>query len=209
MKFLLYGEGWTEHEALRGFLRRWLDGQINTRVGIDSVRLEGIDEFVSGVRTKIHTHSNSEKAGNAIGYIGLADVYRFPGYPDSATSVEQRCDWARKKMLRKVDHPKFRMHFAVHEVEAWLLSDPDIFPEAVKKALPGRASHEPEAVDFDEPPGKLLRRLYREKLGQEYKKRVNGPALFRVLDPKKVYAKCPYFRRMLDDMLDLARQAGI
>ena len=43
---------------------------------------------------------------------------------------------------------KFRLFFAVHEFEAWLLSQPDIFPREIKNALQNRIA-QPEQVNFD------------------------------------------------------------
>jgi len=106
-------------------------------------------------------------------------------------------------MERKVDHPKFHQFFAVHETEAWLLSEPKIFPTAVKSALPAGTAL-PESVNFDEPPAKLLDRLYRSKLKQTYKKTTHGKQLFDKLDPVQAYAKCPRLKEMLDEMLEMA-----
>jgi hypothetical protein len=209
MKFMLYVEGWTEYETLSEFLCPWLSEKIGTHVDIHSVRFSGVGELVAELSKKVHTYANSDTAANIIGHIGLADLYGFPQYPDSVKSIKQRSDWARKKMVEKVDHPKFRMYLAVHEVEAWLLSDPSIFPGGIRRALPTRAFEEPETVNFDEPPAKLLHRLYMQEFQRGYKKRVHGKALFHDLKPQKVYEKCAHFQQMLDDMIALAQPAGL
>jgi hypothetical protein len=102
-----------------------------------------------------------------------------------------------------VSHPRFRQHFAVHETEAWLLSDPSILPKQVRAALPRRCER-PETVNFEEPPAKLLERLYRERVGRSYKKVTDGANLFGKLEPAAICDKCPHARRLLDDMLALA-----
>jgi hypothetical protein len=102
--------------------------------------------------------------------------------------------------------PNFFHFFAVHEVEAWLLSQPDIFPLKVKKAFPKKINN-PETVNFDEPPAKLLKRLYSLQLRRSYKKVVNGKELFGKLNPDVAYQNCPKLKELLDKMLELAKQS--
>ncbi|MEK7757564.1 MAG: DUF4276 family protein, partial [Planctomycetota bacterium] len=83
--------------------------------------------------------------------------------------------------------------------------DPSILPAQVKNALPG-GCEEPEKVNFVDPPSELLARLYRSRLNQAYKKVTDGANLFQALDPGAAYAKCPYLRRLFDDMVALARR---
>ena len=106
-------------------------------------------------------------------------------------------------------HPKFTQHFAVHESEAWLLGDAKVLPERVQKALPKQASEKPETVNFNEPPAKLLERLYRDKERRRYKKVTDGADLFLKASPEQVYAACPYLRKLLDEMLARGKDAGL
>jgi hypothetical protein len=62
-------------------------------------------------------------------------------------------------------------------------------------------------VNFEEPPAKLLHRVYRAHR-REYKKVVDGSALLNKLDPDRAYEQCPHLRMLLDDMLLLAKAAG-
>jgi len=96
---------------------------------------------------------------------------------------------------------RFRQHFAVHETEAWLLSDPRILPPEVRPHVPQIA---PEEVDFEDPPSKRLSRWYRTLLGKSYKKVIDGYHLFSQLDPERAAERCPRFRLLLEDLLDLA-----
>jgi len=80
--------------------------------------------------------------------------------------------------------------------------------DLIRKALPGKTQH-PETVNFDEPPSKLLQRLYKEKIKRTYKKVTHGKALFDRLDPAIAYKKCPYLRELFDEMLKIAREAGL
>lgn len=85
------------------------------------------------------------------------------------------------------------------------MSDPSIFPSAIRPELLKKGI-QPENVNFDEPPAKLLERLYNERLHQKYKKIVHGTQLFNKLDPDIAREKCPHLKDMLDTMLRLARE---
>jgi len=143
-----------------------------------------------------------------IAAIGLLDLYGPTFYPKDRKGVPERYSWAKRHLEEKVGHPLFRQHFAVHETEAWLLSNPENLPPQVRKALPGRCSR-PEEVNFDEPPAKLLDRLYRAKLNRHFIKTADGADLFQALQPEHAAGKCPYLKALLDDMLQLAQGAGL
>jgi hypothetical protein len=63
-------------------------------------------------------------------------------------------------------------------------------------------------VNFNEPPAKLLERLYPLHIKKTYKKVVNGKELFDKLDPNIAYHKCPKLKELLDKMLALAQSGG-
>ena len=136
--------------------------------------------------------------------IALLDLYGPTFYPKTKKTADERFEWAKIELEKKVNHPKFLQYFAVHETEAWLLADPDLFPLEVKRALPAKIQN-PETINFDEPPAKLLERLYNLKTGRRYKKVTNGRELFGRLDPNVAYGKCPRLRELLDKMLELAK----
>ena len=74
-------------------------------------------------------------------------------------------------------------------------------PEIVKR---------PEEVNFDEPPKKLLQRLYLEKARQTYKNVTHGEQLFKMCCLLELeYKKCPKLKALLDRKLELAKQAGL
>lgn len=208
MRFVVFVEGDTERAVVADFLARWLNPRLSTRAGIKPVQFRGASRFLKEVRKVARLELERRQGHEIIAAVGLLDLYGFPGYPDHVLTAEERYEWARRHVESKVDHPKFRMYFAVHEFEAWLLSQPDIFPAAVRDGLPGGALS-PETVDFETPPAKVLARLYVSQARRTYKKRVDGQALFRKLDPDVAYEKCPYLRRMLEDMLAMARAAGL
>lgn len=208
MKFLLFVEGHTEKKALPDFLKRWLDPKLEQKVGIKVVRFDGWSDYRKDTPKKARMYLDSDDRNDIVGVIGLLDLYGPTFYPADKTSAADRYTWAKKNIEDEVARPKFRQHFAVHECEAWLLSHQEVLPDEVKRALPGKCAN-PEEVNFNEPPKKLLQKLYREKLKSTYKEVTHGAALFASLDPTVAYGKCPRLKAMMDDMLKLAEEAGL
>jgi hypothetical protein len=208
MRFLIFVEGDTERAAVPAFLSGWLNQRVSSCVGVRPVRFKGCPHFLSEIRKIVHNMLEGPSSSEVIAGIGLLDLYGFPAFPEHLKSVGDRYAWAVEDIEGKVDHPKFRMYFAVYELEAWLLSQPEILPVSVQRALP-KTTQRPEDIDFDRPPSRLLQQLYSEKARCDYHKRVTGKALFAKLDPNVAYEKCPYLHRMLDDMLRFARKAGL
>ena len=207
MRFVLFVEGHTEKAAIPSLLRRWLDPQLTRRVGITPVRFEGWAHYRSEIAKKVRLHLSGAAGKEVIAAIGLLDLYGPAFYPPDKQTVSDRIEWAKKYFEDQVGSPRFAQHFAVHEIEAWLLADPRNLPRDLCDALPGK-SKEPETVNFNEPPGKLLERLYREKLKKIYGKVIDGRVLFEKLDPAIAREKCPNLRALLDDMLDRAKRSG-
>lgn len=208
MRFKLLVEGFTEKTAAGDFLKRWLDLRLKKPVGIDVVRFDGNADFVRKIVKTAQKHLDGPGKSEIVAVIGLLDLYGLDIYPDDKTTVRERNDWGVKQFESIVARKNFRMFFAVHEFEAWLLSQPDIFPPAVRKGLPKKTA-QPENVNFTEPPAELLNKLYRKQLKKDYKKTVNGLELFRNLDPAVAVGKCPYLKAMLEEMLKLAKAAGL
>jgi hypothetical protein len=207
MKFVLFVEGHTEDKLLPAFLKRWLDARLPRRVGIKPVRFDGWAELRREVKRKAHLHLNNPRAPDVVAVVSLLDLYGPTFYPSHLNAAAERYDWAKAWIEKEVAHPKFRHFFAVHEVEAWLLSQPDLFPPEVRSGFPGGIG-QPEAINFDEPPAKLLGRLYRERLRREYKKVTHGKDLFDRLDPQVAVDRCPRLREMLEEMLQLAKDSA-
>jgi Domain of unknown function (DUF4276) len=205
VKFVLFVEGHTEKLAIPSLLKRWLDPRLTRRVGITPVRFEGWAHYRSEIAKKVGLALSGASGKDVIAAIGLLDLYGPTFYPPDKQTASGRIAWAKKYFEDHVGNPRFAQHFAVHEIEAWLLADPQILPRDLRSTLPGK---EPEDVNFDEPPGKLLERLYREKLKKTYGKVIDGSNLFSTLDPTIAYAKCPNLRVLLCDMLDRAKRSG-
>lgn len=208
MKFILLVEGQTEKIAAAAFLKRWLDPQLSQPVGIQSVKFDGYAELATKMATKARMHLAGPKRNEVIAVLGMLDLYGPSFYPADKHSARDRVAWGRAHFEKTVDEPKFRMFFAVHEFEAWLLSQPEIFPRDIKNAFP-KSIEKPEQVNFNDPPGKLLDRLYLQHKRRNYKKTTYGRQMFAKLDPAVAIRKCPQLKEMLDEMLALARAAGL
>jgi len=193
---------------LSAFLKRWLDPRLSKPIGVQTIRSDGWQQFVKKIAARAQLHLEGPKKHDIIAAIGLLDLYGPTFYPQHLSLVNERVSWAKRDLEGKVNHAKFRMFFAVHELEAWILAQPPLLPPAVAQALPASATS-PESVNFNCPPSKLLDRLYDQNVSRKYKKTVDGTNLFAVLDPAAVYAKCPYFKEMLDEMHKLAKDAGL
>lgn len=141
MKFVLFCEGHTEVKALPDFLKRWLDNKLKQPVRVKTVRFNGWkpmwDDLIKNKKPQMYLGDP-----DVIGVIALLDLYGPDIYPDNLHDAPERYDWAKKELEGKVNHVKFRQFFAVHEIEAWLLSDPKLFPAKVRSALPAKAQHQ-------------------------------------------------------------------
>ena len=204
MKFVLLVEGYTERKAIPEFLKRWLDQRLEKPVGVKTVRFDGWQHLYKDAAQKTKMLLNAPKS-DVIAVIALLDLYGPTFYPSGILSPNQRYNWAKKHIEDRVDDPKFRQFFAVHETEAWLLSNSSIFPTEIQASL--RSIKNPETVNFDEPPAKLLDNLYRSKLKRNYGKVTQGSNLFRQLSPADAYDKCPFLQALLDEMLHMAQEA--
>lgn len=208
MKIVLFVEGDTEYAVIPDFLKRWLDTRLKEEnkmlVGVQAVRFDGWAEMEAECAARAKRYLNAPKE-DVIAVLGLLDLYGPTFYPSDRDTASKRYDWAKAYIEKKVGAKKFSQHFAVHEIEAWLLSDPAIFPPEIKKALTNKYPH-PEQVNSTEPPAKLLNELYQKHLKRPYRKTVDGRSLFAKLNPATAYSKCPKLKMLLDEMLTRAQE---
>jgi hypothetical protein len=209
MRFILFVEGFTEKEAVGDFIQRWLNQRLTQDVGVKVVNLKGNSCFEKDILGKVRFHLAPPRGGGVIAAIGLLDLYKGTAYPKDKVSVKDRYEWGVQHYERLVGNAKFRMFFAVHETEAWLLSDPAIFPREVRDLVKKPLRDRPESVNFDKPPAYRLDELYKLAFGRGYKKTTQGKLLFDKLDAEAASGKCPYLKRMLEQMLALAKGAGL
>lgn len=206
MSLLLLLEGATELAALPTFLGRWLEKEAGRPIRLRPVDLKGSGNYVRELRRKIVLFT--ENYPDITGCFGLLDLYGLDlPYPKTVTSSAAKQRWAKQHLEAIASHPSFRQHFAVHDVEAWLLSDPALFDRSVRDALPKKAA-KPEAVNFDTPPAELLKSLHLMKTPRAYRKRVDGKTFFNKLDPHLAASKCPALQALLQDMLAAAKLQG-
>ncbi|MCP4592920.1 MAG: DUF4276 family protein [bacterium] len=208
MKFMLFVEGETEKKALPRFLKHWLDPQLGSPVSVKAVQFKGWAKYDKDVGQKAQLYLQGYGHEEVIAVIGLLDLYGPDIYPRGITSASERVRWATKHFEQKVGHQRFRQFFAVHETEAWLLSQPELFSRRVRSALP-QGIQNPESVDFDKPPSRRLNDAYKQGRERAYKKVVDGYDLFEKLDPATACGKCPNLKLLLDEMLRLAKQAEL
>ncbi|MEI7833086.1 MAG: DUF4276 family protein [bacterium] len=210
MKFVLLVEGQTESKVIPQLLKRWIEPKLAgvKKVGIDPIIFHGSGDLRREVAKYTRTTLNDpHHERDIIAVVSLLDFYRSTiQYPKGIDSVDERCQWAKRDIEGKVGEKRFRQFFAVHELEAWLLSQPGIFPAEIKPHLPKRA---PETVNSTEPPKALLNRLYIKHTRKKYKVTDDGLKLFKQLNPEEAYRKCPHLQEMLDEMLKLALKAEL
>lgn len=104
------------------------------------MRFEGWRDYYDEIGKKVRLNLSGRTGADVVGAIGLLDLYGPTFYPKEVVGAVDRYAWAKAHIEQKVDHPRFYQHFAVHETEAWLLSDPKILPKEVRTALPGRCA---------------------------------------------------------------------
>lgn len=207
MKFILFVEGATEKKGAVRLIGKWLNSRLQpAAVGIKPIELKGSGNFFKEIPRKARHHLEGPDRDKIIAAIGLLDLYGAGFIPENLPSAPEKYLWGKEEVEKRVNHTSFRMFFAVHEVEAWILSQLDLLPFSASGSIAHRLA-KPEEVDFDEPPAKLLKRLYLQEKKRKFKKTVDGEQLFSKLDPEVVLGKCPYFRAMLEEMLTLARNA--
>lgn len=206
MKFVLFVEGYTERKAVGAFLKRWLDSRTRESIGIKVVRFDGWPEMVKDMPKKAKMHLAGPDRHNVIAVLALLDLYGPTFYPSHLSTSRERLEWATQEMQNKVGDARFRMFFAVHELEAWLLSQPEIFPKPIADAV-SRISNAREDVDFDAPPSKRLCEFFQQKTGLKYKKTTHGVQYFSKLDPEVAAERCPELRRMLETMLQMVQDS--
>ncbi len=203
MKIVLFCEGWTEVGGLPPFLNQWINRQLpaGRSVGIKPVRFEGWPQLVKDVATKVPLHLGQP---DTIAVFALLDLHGPTFFPNNITDASKKCEWGKEFLRQKHQDPRFHVHFAVHEVEAWILAQPEVLPREIRDLLP-TGLRTPETINGVEPPGHLLDRLYKRAGKGCYKKRTHGVGFFKKLDPEQVRRSCPAFRHFTDDLLIAAR----
>lgn len=117
-------------------------------------------------------------------------------------------DAARQEILDQIS-PELRgrveVHFAVQEIEAWLIADPNGFCAVYKhisRQLVDEVTHlapqgqSPEStIDCNPKPSEYLTRLAR-KYGVPYRKTIEGPQALSKVNADLVAGRCPHFGQL-------------
>lgn len=207
MRFELLTEGKAEKRAVRGFLHRALNARLGANVGVSITRFRGNADYLRKAPDKARKALSARDADEIVAVIGLLDLYGLPADWQLGSSSDDRHRQVKAKIEGQVSDRRFRQFFAVHESEAWLLSDVAVFPTAAQPRLRSLGAR-PERVDLDHGPARRIDDAYLRELNRGYRKVTDGQTLFSKLEPAAVLDKCPYFRAMIEEMVELAQAAG-
>lgn len=208
-RIFLFVEGDTErgdarNSTLPAFFHNWLDPSLppGSKVGVQARKFQGVSNYLDDVGQTTEQYLSE---GRANFVVGLLDLYGLP--PEridlsDCTTVAEMVVKARNQIHQLIPpniRPQFRQHFAVHEVEAWLLAYPEKWPKEIRAQI---AKRPPEQVNFNEPPARFLKRL----LGGSYRKTVHAKNIFPFVNPAVAIGKCPFLKRLADDLLAIAER---
>lgn len=151
----LFVEGDTEsgdarRRTLPVFIKHWLDPQLpkDKRVGIKAVKFQGVSNYLDDLAQKVVSYLDDNRANFVV---GLVDLYGIPTNRidlSKFATIKKKVEAAReytRKLIPKKYRDRFRQHFAVHEVEAWLLAYAEEWPKEVRDEIRKRP---PEEVNW-------------------------------------------------------------
>ncbi len=174
--------------------------------GVHVSNYEGVSELLRKADAQI---AASIRSGAQVVFY-IFDYYHYP-LPTQLTRLplEQRVQAIKSDFMQRIEasrKDKVRCHVVVYETEAWILADEEVLAKRLKlKALP--AWLQPEQVNDMKPPSKILQELFRKNLNKKsYDKYKDGLPLLESIDNEKVYAKCPTFRQLVDDLRNYCQQ---
>lgn len=200
-KLFLYCEGDTEEAILKPLLDPFVRELAALGVGVKVLNMHGISHFYSDIGKSV---IRAVDASGAIAVLGVVDLFRAVNeFPTAAVEVSQKAAYVRQTLKEAVprSHRKyFHPHVAIQETEAWLLAD-ETAVRAVLKSEDGPWPS-PEAVGH---PAQVLEDLYRRHKKRSYQKVPDGMALANKVDPERIYARCPAFQRLVNDLRKAAR----
>lgn len=116
-----------------------------------------------------------------------------------ATKVDRVKDWLRQG-LDSSESSLFYPHVSVHEVEAWLLADGLCLAQRLKAQ---NITPDPQAEirNFENPPSRRLKELFRQHGRNDYYKLKDGVPLFKAANFETVYKLCSHFRDFYDELV--------
>lgn len=200
MKIKLLCEGQTE-EGLRKLLAKAIDVQ---GCGIEIKPYEGVGTLLR----KLDGRIKSEVLSGTQALFCLVDYHHFP-LPNEKKHLpfQQRLEAIKSNVLEQIEasHRSIvRCHVVAHEVEAWILADDQVLAQRLKSSLV--PWNQPENVNDVRPPAKVIEELFRTRLKRRYDKYKDGVSMLQKIDWQKVYAKCPTFKHLVDDLRNCCKQ---
>jgi hypothetical protein len=146
----------------------------------------------------------------------MVDFYElpadFPGFEDaqSITDPRKRVEFLESKLAADLDHRRFVPHIQLHEFEALLFSDPQIFgvvfPDdssaiAELQAIRQSASS-PEHIDDGEETAPS-KRIIRFLPDYEFRKASAGPEIAKAIGLARIRKECAHFNAWIEKLLAL------
>jgi hypothetical protein len=171
-------------------------------VGIRAVKFQGVSNYLDDLPARVALYLDEGKANFVV---GLIDLYGIPPQRidlSGLATVREKVVAARayiRDLIPRSYRELFRQHFAVHEVEAWLLAYPEEWPPSIRDQIKKR---KPEEVNFTEPPAKFLKLLLKGR----YKKTTHAMNLFPKVNPQVAVNQCPFLRLLMQDLLEIAKR---
>lgn len=190
-------EGDTEENAIRYFIRPQWDK-------IDDLKSIALD--YKTIKPKdIHKQTKLLIENNDCNVVFiLFDLYGFQ-QELKGNSFKEKRKYIIDKLKTNSEYANlFFPHFAIHEIESWILTDGDALSAYLKSRVAGE--NNAEEIDFDNYPSKRLNYLFLKLKKRRYYKNTDSTALFKKLDFKKVYDNCHYFRTFYDELKNVGEK---
>jgi len=183
-------------KGIHNILRREFDFMRQKSIRHQTLRKNGKYDLLSDVGFDVSRHleppkkkrQKLQKQGSPIGdYVFILrdlDCENEPAvHQDILEQIESRF------------HNRVEIHFAVQEIEAWMIAHPEgfcsVYPNAprqllndIKKLVPPKNSPE-TVIDCDPKPAEYLQKIT-ENNGLKYRKTIEGPQALRLVEPDMI-----------------------
>ena len=201
-RIVILCEGDTEENAVRYFIwRQWeVDGL--TEIGLHTINLDSKLENVTKYARRYLNESGIVAVFTLVDLYGMNRVQHNAG-DDLATKVNQVKQWLEEDLPPEMSE-RFHSHVSVHEVEAWLLADGHCLAKRLneKNIKPDPNA---ETRNFENPPSRRLKELFKKHGRYDYYKLKDGVPLFKDAKFDTVYKSCSYFRAFYDGLKTTAQ----
>lgn len=196
-------------KGIQNLLRVECDFMRDHQIGHHTIRKNGKRDLLSDVGFDVFQHLVSSKK--------MRDKLDKHGSPVGDYVFILRdldCEEeevVRKNLLTNIEtrfHDRVEVHFAVQEIEAWMIADPEgfcavykrhssVLLNELKKLVP--VGQSPESLDCNPKPAKRLEKIT-EKLNLTYTKTRHGPMALGLVNPDIIAERCPHFKAFRDSL---------